>query len=675
MRLTAWCTGIAAFLTAIVARPLDLSASELTGGDARPVVVEGVEVHPQRLLVKYAPDLSADGARQRITSTGVRLLHNLPEIHWLVVQIPGRGVDALQAMRSEISGVPGVLRVDFDTARRAAYTPDDYFFPSQWHLFTMNVPAAWDTHRGDPAVRVAVIDTGVDYNHPDLAANIFQNTNEIAGNGLDDDANGYIDDIRGWDFAYNDKDPMDDYGHGTPCAGQIAAVQDNGIGVSGVAPFCTIVPIKAANRDGYFYDSATVPAYIYSANLGCRVFSMSYFTDRVVPAEEEALNYAWSMNVLPVAAAGNSAFVHCYYPAAYEHVMAVAATDWGNNRAWFSDFGSWVDVAAPGVGIWTTTVGGGYTDGFAGTSAATPNAAGVAALLTSAKPEATNDEIRAAIEDTATDLYETNVGRFSQYGLVDANAAIERLLAGSGSPRAAEFDYAAPVGGGPGTGLRAITIWGRGLEAANIGVASAEKIPMTLLSRERQKLVIGVEQGADPSRMIVRAGGSVIGSFPFVSLPTAGSLYVPTDFSTQGPGVPVLSGGFNEAITAGDGRVVKCSARDDGFLVMYAICQKVQDKSVASTIRASLTRKWTNGSGGYEALYLYDWSTGSYPYGSYIQIIGDPITAGSMETLAGSLTDAPKYIDDDGVIYLYLVGSGVGDNSDVEIDQLTLTVE
>ncbi len=651
------------------------SGQPLGGGDVRPVVVEGVECHPSRLMVKYAPGLSVPVVKERLQRAGVKAITVLPEIQWAVVEIPGRGPEALVKMKSEVARTPGALRVEYDTARRLAYTPNDQYYPNEWHLSAMNVPSAWDTERGDSSVVVAVIDTGVDVAHPDLAANIYVNAGEIAGNGIDDDGNGYVDDVRGWDFANNDNNPADDHGHGTACSGEIAAVQDNGIGVTGVAPGCRVLPVKAATSDGYFYDSATVPAYIYAANLGCRVFSMSYFTDRVVPAEKDGIEYAWSRNVLPVAAAGNSAFVHCYYPGAYEHVLSVAATEWSNYRAWFSDFGSWVDVAAPGVGIWTTTAGGGYTDGFAGTSAATPNAAGVAALLASAVPGATNAEIRAAIEDTATDLTEANVGHFSQYGLVNADAALSALLAGGAGPRSAEFDFAAPVGGGPGTGIRQIAIWGRGFETGSVGVTPLGKSPMALLERARQKMVIGVKKGAEPASFAVRTGGRVIGSFPFVTLATPGSLYVPTDFSTQGPGGPALTGGFGEAITAGDGKVVSCTARDDGYLVIYAICQKVQDKGTAQQITASLTRKWSNGGSGTEALYVYDWSTWSYPYGSYAQIIGESITSGTMETFTGTLPSGANYIDDDGVIYLYLVASGVPANAKVEIDQVTVTVE
>src|SRR6185295_7407802 len=163
---------------------------------------------------------------------------------------------------------------------------------------------AWDTLKGAPTVRVAVMDTGLDYTHPDLAANVWTNPGEIPSNGIDDDSNGYIDDVHGYDFAYNDSDPNDNFGHGTSCAGLVAARQDNGIGVTGVAPLCQLVGVKAALDSGYFYDSANVPALLYCADMGFQVISMSFYSDGVTPAEGDAINYCWNHGVLPVAAAG-----------------------------------------------------------------------------------------------------------------------------------------------------------------------------------------------------------------------------------------------------------------------------------------------------------------------------------------------------------------------------------
>ena len=165
-------------------------------------------------------------------------------------------------------------------------------YPDLWGLLAIDAPAAWDTAQGDGIV-VAVVDTGVDYNHPDLAANIWTNANEIDGNFFDDDGNGFVDDVRGWNFVFNNNDPRDDNGHGTHVAGTIAALGNNGIGVIGVAWHSHVMAVKGLDDNGFGFDFSLAPAIIYAASNGADVINASWSgTQGNSQSIEEAIQFA-----------------------------------------------------------------------------------------------------------------------------------------------------------------------------------------------------------------------------------------------------------------------------------------------------------------------------------------------------------------------------------------------
>ncbi|MCX6356519.1 MAG: S8 family serine peptidase [Candidatus Aureabacteria bacterium] len=265
----------------------------------------------------------------------------------------------------------------------------------------IDAEGAWDLATGDSVV-VAVIDTGVDYTHPDLAANIWANGNEIPGNGIDDDGNGYVDDVRGWDFKNNDNDPFDDHSHGTHCAGTIAAVGNNGVGVAGVCWHAKIMPIKFLGADGSGTVADAAKAIHYAALMGARVMSNSWGGGGFSQTLKDAIEEAYAAGALYVAAAGNSGGnndLAPHYPSSYEcaNVVAVAATDNNDALADFSCYGAVsVDIGAPGVGILSTVPGGGYAS-YSGTSMATPHVAGAAALLLARAPGMSVTDVRAAL--------------------------------------------------------------------------------------------------------------------------------------------------------------------------------------------------------------------------------------------------------------------------------------
>jgi len=258
---------------------------------------------------------------------------------------------------------------------------------------------AWDQESGSNSVVVAVIDTGINYNHPDLIDNIWVNEGEIADNGIDDDGNGFIDDVHGFNFVSNNGDPMDDNNHGTHCAGTIGASGDNGIGVVGVNHNVALMGVKFLNSWGNGSTADAVEAILYAVDNGAHILSNSWGGTSFSNALLNAIEYANANNVLFVAAAGNSGTdndVFAHYPSNYavENVLAVAASDHDDRLASFSQYGlSTVDLAAPGVNIYSTVAEDAYT-AYSGTSMATPHVAGAAALLKSKKSRLTALDIK-----------------------------------------------------------------------------------------------------------------------------------------------------------------------------------------------------------------------------------------------------------------------------------------
>ncbi len=320
-------------------------------------------------------------------------------------------------------------------------TPNDKFFNKQYGLHNtgqeiwlgiygtedadIDAPEAWDIETGSQDVTIAIIDTGVDYTHPDLEGNIWINEEEIADNGIDDDNNGYIDDRIGWDFVGEsisnpapDNDPLDDYGHGTHCSGIASAVTDNGIGVAGTSWNCKIMCLRAAGTIlGKLNSDAAVESIVYATDNGADVISMSWGSTSPKNSIKDALDYAYENNVVLIAASGNDPFSDKFYPAAYENVIAVAASDWDDNLALFSTYGDWVDVTAPGFRIYSTMptynvilnlfgMNKNY-DFMDGTSMSCPMVAGLAGLLISYNLSLTNEEVRDFI-NTASDWINTD---------------------------------------------------------------------------------------------------------------------------------------------------------------------------------------------------------------------------------------------------------------------------
>jgi subtilisin family serine protease len=319
---------------------------------------------------------------------------------WTARLAPGVSV---QAALAAVKASPYVQYAEPDFTVRAAVTPNDTHYVSgiMYGMNKIGMPAAWDVSTGAGGPVVAVIDTGVDYNHPDLAGNVWSNADEVAGDGIDNDGNGRIDDTRGWDFYANDNNPMDENDHGTHVAGTIGAVGNNGAGVVGINWSATIMPLRFLGPTGSGSISGAIGALNYAVANGARVSNHSYGSTGFSQAMLDAINAANAAGHLVVAAAGNSGVntdVTRFYPAGYDvpNVIAVAATDSNDLFPSFSNYGATTtDLAAPGVSI-ASTVRGGYAY-MSGTSMASPHVAGAAALVWAADSTLTAADVKARI--------------------------------------------------------------------------------------------------------------------------------------------------------------------------------------------------------------------------------------------------------------------------------------
>ena len=357
----------------------------------------------------FDPGVGLNAQRTALERADVTANARLKPLRAFVASVPASDRAAALA---ELRRNPRVRFAEPDAVYSVDALPNDPSFGQLWGLNNtgqsvktatgtpdadIDAPEAWSTTTGSSSVVVAVIDSGVDWHHPDLAANIWTNPGEscpgCASDGVDNDGNGYVDDVHGWDFVNDDNDPFDDHGHGTHVAGTIGAVGSNALGVTGVNWNVRIMPLKfiAANGEGTADDA--VRAILYATRMGAVVSNNSWGGEEFSQALEDAIVDADEHGSLFVAAAGNSAKNTDStpdYPSGFDvpNVLTVGATDQNDVRAWFSNYGKRsVDLAAPGTNIYSTWPGGSYRF-LDGTSMAAPHATGVAALAKAAFPSA-----------------------------------------------------------------------------------------------------------------------------------------------------------------------------------------------------------------------------------------------------------------------------------------------
>jgi subtilisin family serine protease len=335
---------------------------------------------PGRIIVKFRASAGGETRERLRSGLDATLLRRIRSLDMEVWKLPpGTSVgSALSVVKSH----PGVEYAEPDYLFEPQAVPDDRFFELQWYLentgrsvrggnaaFGADIAAseAWNETRGQPGIVIGVVDSGIAYNHPDLRGNIWTNADEVPDNGVDDDANGYVDDVRGWDFVNRDAEPLDysrdlqGDGHGTHVAGLIGARGDNGRGTAGVMWSCSLMPLQVFDlfqqgtfRSGVILASRIAEAIVYAAQNGCRVINCSFGGSAFSLAVRSSIELAGREGALVIAAAGNDGGdndARPVYPASYslDNVVAVAATDENDRLAAYSNFGrSSVDLAAPG---------------------------------------------------------------------------------------------------------------------------------------------------------------------------------------------------------------------------------------------------------------------------------------------------------------------------------------
>ena len=387
------------------------------------------EVVPNRVFVKFRPGLDGQAREDLLEEMGASISSSyermVPGTHCL--EIEGEVSDFLERHRFRgdvLEYVEPVYVMEFFDN-----IPNDPNWGSLYGMNRINAPAAWDDHVGNQEFSIAIIDSGTDPSHVDLADNLWSNPNEIPGNGLDDDGNGLVDDTFGWDFYDNDANPADQNGHGTHTAGTVGARGNNGIGVVGVNWRCSLMVFRVGNQS--LSSQAILDSLQAACVNGSKVSNNSYggggFSSTFSNLIQSAGN---TYEHIFCAAAGNGGTSSASYPAAYSHynIISVAATDSSDSLASFSQYGSNVDIAAPGVSVLSTTPGNGYSS-FNGTSMATPHVAGGVALLYSLLGDVDYEDVVDIIYDTVRPVPGLS-GVVVTGGVMDIEAALEQSFLG-----------------------------------------------------------------------------------------------------------------------------------------------------------------------------------------------------------------------------------------------------
>jgi len=354
---------------------------------------------PGELLIRPKAQVSDTQLETIYKSHGGQKIKVLESLNVHHIKVPEK---ALETIEAALRKNPNIEFVEKNLIGQAEFVPNDPGYSSQWHLPRISAPGGWDLTVGSSSATIAVIDSGIDPFHPDLAANLVPGYNFVAGN----------------------TDTRDVYGHGTAVAGAAGAIGNSGIGVAGVAWSSSIMPLVVLDSSGYGTVANVASAITYASDHGAKVINISLAFNGSTSTLENAVNYAWTKGLVIVAAAANASTNTPYYPAALDRVVAVSATDQNDNLASFSNYGDWIEVAAPGVSVYTTANGGGYLYG-SGTSLSSPIVAGLASLVFSLNPGLTNAQVVNLITSKADDLGTTGFDANFGWGRINVQRTLQ----------------------------------------------------------------------------------------------------------------------------------------------------------------------------------------------------------------------------------------------------------
>ena len=319
---------------------------------------------PGEFLVQFKPGMAAAERSKAAQQMGGRIINRVDALEIDVLEFPalkaGANPKAVAQLLDNIRKNPNVVMVEPNYIYTVNWTPNDPGLSQQWAWAKIGAYTAWDTNKGSTSVVVAVVDTGVQLNHPDLSSKM----------------------VAGYDFVDNDTNASDGNGHGTHVAGTIAAITNNSTGGAGTCPNCKIMPVRVLNNSGSGTLDNVANGIIWAADNGAKAINLSLGASSGATTLANAVNYAWNKGSFLACAAGNSNTSSPSYPAYYDRCFAVASTTETDQRSSFSNYGTWVEVAAPGSNIYSTWINSGYNT-ISGTSMATPHVAGQAGLLAS----------------------------------------------------------------------------------------------------------------------------------------------------------------------------------------------------------------------------------------------------------------------------------------------------
>ena len=364
---------------------------------------------PDEIVVQlHQMDSPSQALGKCLPGVNIKVKATIAKLQTVVLQVPDNSLASSIGYLRQCAGVKNA-EPNY-TVHVADVIPSDPGWGLQYGLPAIRAPQGWQITTGSSSVIIAIVDTGISLSHPDLSAKI----------------------VSGWDFVNNDSIADDDDGHGTHVAGIAAAQTNNGTGVAGVSWGALLMPVKVLDSSGNGFDTDVAQGIIWATDHGAQIINLSLGgTDPSTPLQD-AVNYAYSHGVTIVAAAGNSGASSILYPARYDHVIAVAATDSSNTRAGFSNFGPQMALSAPGVHI-LSTYPGGYAY-LSGTSMATPFVSGLAAILRGLPGNGSPDVIAWEMESSALDLGPVGRDNLYGYGLIQMDRAINRALTPTSTP-------------------------------------------------------------------------------------------------------------------------------------------------------------------------------------------------------------------------------------------------